>query len=368
MKLAGWVLGAVALAGVAAGDAPRVSADDLVVNVYNWSDYIGPNVIAGFTKETGVKVNYDVYDANETVEAKLAAGSSGYDIVVPTFVPFVARGIQAGLYAEIDHSRLKNWGNLDPDLLAMMEKFDPGNKHAIPYIAGTVGLGINVKKVQAILPGVSFDSLDILLKPENAAKLASCGITVLDSPSDVVPVLLHYLGRDTDSEKPDDLKAVTDLMTKIRPYIRKFDSSGYINDLANGDACLSLGYSTDIVIASVRARDSGNGVQVEFHQPKEGTLEFIDSMAIPADAPHMDLAYKWIDYNLRPQVMADTANAVNARTGVKAADPFVRPELLHDPQTYPTPEILKTLFTGPVASRTYDRLRSRAWTRIRSGT
>lgn len=368
MKLAGWVFGAVALVGVMAADAPRVSADDLVVNVYNWSDYIGPNVIPGFTKETGAKVNYDVFDTNETVEAKLAAGSSGYDIVVPTFVPFLARGIQAGLYAEIDRSKIKNWGNLDPALLAMMEKYDPGNKFAVPWIAGTVGLGVNVKKIRERIPDANFDSLDLIMKPENAQKLASCGITVLDSPSDVIPELLHYLGRDTDSEKPEDLKAVSDLMMKIRPYIRKFDSSGYINDLANGDACLSLGYSTDIVIASVRARDSGNGVKIEFHQPKEGTLEYIDSMAIPADAPHKELALKWIDYNLRPEVMADTANTVNARTGVKAAEPFVRPELLNDPQTYPSPDILKTLFTGPVASRSYDRLRSRAWTRIRSGT
>jgi putrescine transport system substrate-binding protein len=368
MRLAGWVVGAVALVGAWVGDAPRVSADDLVLNVYNWSDYIGPNVIPGFTKETGAKVNYDVYDANETVEAKLAAGSSGYDIVVPTFVPFLARGIQAGLYAEIDHSKIKNWNNLNPDLLAMMTKYDPGNKYAVPWIAGTVGLGVNVQKVRERIPDANFGSLDLLLKPENAQKLASCGITILDSPSDVIPLLLHYLGRDTDSEKPDDLKAASDLLMKIRPYIRKFDSSGYINDLANGDACMSLGYSTDIVIASVRARDSGNGVKIEFHQPKEGTLEYIDSIAIPADAPHKELALKWIDYNLRPEVMADTANAVNARTGVKAADQFVRPDLLHDPQTYPTPEILQTLFTGPVASRSYDRLRSRAWTRIRSGT
>jgi putrescine transport system substrate-binding protein len=368
MKLAGWVVGAAALIGAWVGNAPRVSAGDMVLNVYNWSDYIGPNVIAGFTKETGAKVNYDVFDTNETVEAKLAAGSSGYDIVVPTFVPFLARGIQAGLYAEIDRSKIKNWGNLDPALLAMMEKYDPGNKFAVPWIAGTVGLGVNVQKIRERIPDANFDTLDLIMKPENAQKLASCGITVLDSPSDIVPELLHYLGRDPDSEKPEDLKAVSDLMMKIRPYIRKFDSSGYINDLANGDACLSLGYSTDIVIASVRARDSGNGVKIEFHQPKEGTLEYIDSMAIPADAPHKELALKWIDYVLRPQVMADTANTVNARTGVKAAEPFVRPELLKDPQTYPTPEILKTLFTGPVASRSYDRLRSRAWTRIRSGT
>ncbi len=366
--MSGWIVGSVALAAIAVAFAPPVAAEDPVVNVYNWSDYIGPDVVSGFTKATGVKVNYDVYDANETVEAKLAAGHSGYDVVVPTFIPFLARGIQAGLYAEIDHSKLKNWGNLDPALLEMLAKNDPGNKHALPYIAGTVGIGVNVKKVQALLPGQPLDSLDILFKPENAEKLKACGITVLDSPSDVLPVLLHYLGRDPSSEKPEDLEAVTDLMLKIRPFIRKFDSSGYINDLANGDACISLGYSTDVVIAGVRARDAKNGVEVQFHIPKEGTLEYIDSMAIPADAPHPDLALKWIDYNLDAHVMAGTANTVNARTGVKADIPFVRPDLVADPQTYPSQEVQKTLFTGPVTSRGYDRLRSRAWTRIRSGT
>jgi putrescine transport system substrate-binding protein len=342
--------------------------DESVVNVYNWSDYIGPDVIDGFTKETGIKVNYDVYDANETVEAKLAAGHSGYDIVTPTFVPFVARGIAAGLYREIDKSKLKNYGNLDPALLADETKYDPGNKYSVPWIAGTVGLGVNVKKVQELLPGQAMDSLDLLLKPENAEKLKDCGITVLDSPSDVIPVILHYLHIDPDSEKPEDLQAATDVLLKIRPYIRKFDSSGYINDLANGDACLSFGYSTDVVIASVRAHDANNGVEVHYYQPKEGTLVYIDSMAIPADAPHPEAALKWIDYNLRPEVMAGTANTVNARTGVKETAELVRPELLADPQTYPTPEIEKTLFTGPVASRAYDRQRSRAWTRIRSGS
>jgi putrescine transport system substrate-binding protein len=368
MRKSGWIVGGVALAILGVADAPPVSAEDPVVNVYNWSDYIGPDVIEGFTKETGVKVNYDVYDANETLEAKLAAGHSGYDIVVPTFVPFVARGIQAGLYAEIDKSKLKNLANLDPALLAAEAKYDPGNKYSIPWIAGTVGLGVNMDKVKALLPGQAMDSLDLLLKPENAEKLKDCGITVLDSPSDVIPVILHYLGKNTDSEKPEDLQAATDTLLKIRPYIRKFDSSGYINDLANGDACLSLGYSTDVVIASVRARDAKNGVDIHFFQPKEGTLEYIDSMAIPADAPHPDQALKWIDYNLRPEVMAGTANTVNARTGVKESAPLVRPELLADPQTYPTPEIEKTLFTGPVASRAYDRQRSRAWTRVRSGS
>jgi putrescine transport system substrate-binding protein len=360
-----WVVGVVAVALAVIGGAAR--AEDRVLNVYNWNDYIGPNVVAGFEKETGLKVNYDLYDANETVEAKLAAGHSGYDIVVPTFVPFIARGIQAGLYAEIDPAKLKNWGNLDPTVLAQMAKYDPGNRHAVPWIVATVGLGINVKKVQALLPGAPLDSLDLLLKPENAAKLAACGITMLDSPTDVIPVVLRYLGRDPSSEKPEDLDAATELLLKIRPYIRKFDSSGYINDLANGDACLSLGYSTDIVIAGARARDAKNGVEVAYRIPKEGTLQYIDSMAIPADAPHPDLALAWIDYNLRPQVMADTANAVNGRTGNKAALDFVRPDLKANSQVYPSPEVEKTLFSGPVSSRGFDRLRSRAWTKIRSG-
>jgi len=358
------VTAAIVALGLLGGSA---EAEDRVLNIYNWNDYIGPDTIAAFTKETGIKVNYDLYDANETVEAKLAAGHSGYDIVVPTFAPFIARGIPAGLYAEIDHSKLKNWGNLDPVIMAELAKYDPGNKHAVPWIVATVGLGINVKKVQALLPDAPLDSLDLLLKPENAAKLASCGITILDSPTDILPEILHYLGRNPDSEKPEDLEAASAVLMKIRPYIRKFDSSGYINDLANGDACLSLGYSTDIVIAGVRAHDAKNGVEIAYRIPKEGALEYIDSEAIPADAPHPDLALLWIDYNLRPEVMAATANAVNGRIGVAAALPFVRPDLKSNTQIYPPPEIQKTLFTSAVASRSFDRLRSRAWTRIRSG-
>jgi putrescine transport system substrate-binding protein len=367
MRLAHWAIGFAALAAAIVFGVGPALADQPVLNVYNWNDYIGPNVIAGFSKETGAKVNYDLFDANETLEAKLSAGHSGYDIVVPTFIPFGARGIQAGLYAEIDPAKLKNWGNLDPAIMAQLAKEDPGNRHVIPWIVGTVGLGVNPAKIQALLPGAALDSLDILFKPENAAKLKSCGITMLDSPTDVVPVVLNYLGRDPTSDKPDDLKAATDLLLTIRPYIRKFDSSGYINDLANGDACLSLGYSTDIVIAGVRARDAKNGVQVDYHIPREGTLQYIDTMGIPIDAPHPELALAWLDYILRPQVNADTANAVNGRTGNKAAAPFVRPDLIANPEIYPPPDVAKKLFAGPLSSRTFDRLRSRAWTKVRSG-
>jgi putrescine transport system substrate-binding protein len=366
-RISGWAIGAAMVAATAllAGSG---LADDPTLNVYNWNDYIGPDVVADFTKATGVKVNYDLYDANETLEAKLAAGHSGYDLVVPTLIPFLARGVQSGLYAEIDHTKIKNWDNLDPVVLAAMAKYDPGNRHAVPWIVGTVGLGVNVDKVKEKLPDAPLDSLDLILKPENAAKLQSCGVTMLDSPSDVIPVVLHYLGRDPESEKPEDLEAATDVLLKIRPYIRKFDSSGYINDLANGDACLSLGYSTDVVIAGVRAKEAKNGVTVRFELPREGALEYIDSMAIPADAPHPELALRWIDFNLEPKIMAATANAVNARTGDKAALPFIRTELTSDPDIYPTPETEKKLFSGPLTSRNYDRLRSRAWTKIKSGS
>ena len=332
------------------------AAEDPVVNVYNWSDYIGPDVIDGFTKETGVKVNYDL--SMTPMRRWRPSSPPAIPAMMSSPRPSCRSAPAASRPGSMPRStkaKLKNWGNLDPALLAAMAKYDPGNKFAIPWIAGTVGIGVNVDKVKALLPGQPLDSLDILLKPENAEKLKDCGITMLDSPSDVVPVVLHYLGKDTDSEKPEDLQAVTDLLLKIRPFIRKFDSSGYINDLANGDACLSFGYSTDVVIAGVRAADAKNGVTIHFYQPREGTLEYIDAMTIPIDAPHPDLALKWIDYNLRPEVMAGTANTVNARTGVKETAPLVRPELLADPQTYPTPEVEKTLFTGPVASRAYDR-------------
>jgi putrescine transport system substrate-binding protein len=366
-RFAGLVIGAI-MALTWLGVARPGAADDATLNVYNWNDYIGPDVVADFTKATGIAVNYDLYDANETVEAKLAAGHSGYDIVVPTFVPFVARGIKAGLYAEIDHAKLKNWGNLDPAVLESLAKDDPGNKHAVPWVVGTVGLGVNFDKVRERLPDAPLDSLDLILKPENAEKLQDCGITMLDSPSDILPVVLHYLGRDPDSQKPEDLAAATDLLLKLRPYIRKFDSSSYINDLANGDVCLSLGYSTDITIAGARAAEAKNGVTVAYHLPRDGTLQYIDTMAIPADAPHPEQALKWIDYNLEPKVMAATANAVNARTGDAAAVPFVRPDLTGNPDIYPTPDMAKKLFSGPLVDRGYDRLRNRAWERIKSGS
>ena len=350
-----------------AASTPGARADQPTLNIYNWSDYIGPNVIAGFTKETGIKVNYDTFDANETLEAKLSTGNSGYDIAVPTLSPFLARGIKGGLYQKIDKSKLKNLGNLDPQLLTRMAKFDPGNQYAIPWVSAIDGIAINVEAIKKAWPDAPLDSWALMMKPENLAKFASCGVEFLDSPTDVLPVALLTLGLDPNGTNPDDLKKAVDLMFKLRPYIRKFDSSGYINDIAGGDACIAFGWSTDVAIAGQRARDAHKSYTIKFIVPKEGSVAYIDTVAIPAGAPHYDLALKWLDYIMRPEVAADTANYLSGRTGVIAARPLMKPAVANDPGVFPPPEVAKTLFDVYSDEPGYNRLRNRSWTRIKTG-
>ncbi|HVI51485.1 MAG TPA: polyamine ABC transporter substrate-binding protein [Candidatus Sulfotelmatobacter sp.] len=357
---------AAALLALAAAPV-TVQAQDKALNIYNWNDYIGPNVIPGFEKETGIHVTYDMYDANETLEAKLSAGASGYDIAVPTLIPFLARDIKAGLYQKIDKSKLKNWGNLDPSILNIMGKFDKGNEYAVPWIIGTDGIAINVQKVKAIAPDAPLNSYDLLFKPEWASKFKDCGIEIIDSPQDVFSVALNYLGFNPTTENSDELNKAYELLYKLRANVRKFDSSGYINDLANGDACIAFGYSSDIKIAAKRAREAGKDFTVDYVIPKEGTLIYIDALTIPAGAPHYDAALQWIDYNLRPEVIAETTNTIGGRNGNLAALKFVNPEIANDPTIYPPPEVMKTLFEGDVGSPAMDRLRSRLWTRIKTG-
>lgn len=357
-------IGAALLAlslGQAAGAAEKT------VNIYNWTDYIGPNVIPGFEKSTGIKVNYDTYDQNETLEAKLSAGKSGYDLAVPTFTPFLARGAKSGLYQKLDKSLLKNWGNLDPEILALMEKSDPGNQYAVPWIVATDGLAINVDKVKAIMPDAPIDSYDLIFKPEILAKFKDCGVAMIDSPTDELPVILHWLGLDPNSEKPEDLKRAAEVMASIRPYVRKFDSSGYINDLVNGDLCIAFGYSTDIKIAAKRAKEAGKPYQISYVIPKEGTLLYLDAFAIPAGAEHLPEAHAFLDYIMKPEVMADTANTVGGRSGNRAALAFVDPELAKDPTIYPPPEVQKKFFVLTVPSRETEKLRTRLWTKIKTG-
>lgn len=360
------VMASLAAAGIAVA-LPALAADPPTVNVYNWSDYIGPNVISGFTKDTGIKVNYDTFDGNETLEAKLSTGNSGYDIAVPTLSPFLARGIKGGLYQKIDKTKLKNWGNLDPELLARMAKFDPGNQYAIPWVSAIDGIAVNVEAVKKAWPDAPLDSWALLMKPENLAKFASCGVEFLDSPTDVVPIALLSLGLDPNSMSTDDLKKATDLLLKLRPSIRKFDSSGYINDIAGGDACIAFGWSTDVALAAQRAKDAKKPYTIKFIIPKEGSVGYIDTVAIPAGAPHYDQALAWLDYVMRPEVAADTANLLNGRTGVIAARKLMKPSVAADPGIFPPPAVAKTLFDVTSSGPDYDRARNRAWTTIKTG-
>jgi putrescine transport system substrate-binding protein len=359
------ILGLAAVAAI--GLTAPARADDKVLNVYNWSDYIGENTVADFEKLTGIKVNYDVYDSNETLETKLLTGHTGYDVVVPSG-GFLGKQIQAGVFRTLDKSKLPNLKNMDPSVMKAAAQFDPDNAHSVPYFWGTVGIGYNVKKIQAIMPDAPVNSLDIIFKPELAQKFAKCGITMLDSPSDMIEIALHYLGRNPYSAKKEDYEAAQAMLTKVRPYIKYFHSSRYIDDMANGEICLALGYNGDFLIAADRATEAKNGNEIQYRIPKEGTQLWIDNLAIPADAPHPDNALLFINYLMEPKVAAAGANFVNYATANLAALPFVKPELRNNPDVYPPPDVMAKLFPDKVAPAAVERLRTRTWTRIKTGS
>lgn len=337
------------------------------LHVYNWSDYIGETTVEDFQKATGIAVTYDVYDSNETLEAKLMAGSTGYDIVVPSG-SFLGRQIQAGVYQPIDKSKLKNYGNLDPQILKAMEPFDPGNTHSVPYFWGTVGIGFNVDKVKERLgENAPVDSFDLIFKPENAAKLADCGISMLDSPSDILQPALKYLGKDPHSDKPEDYKAVEDMLKAVRPHIKYFHSSQYINDLANGEVCAVIGWNGDVFIAADRAEEAGNNVVVDYRIPKEGTLLWVDSLAIPKDAKNVENAHKFIDYLLDAQVAANGVNYVSYASPNTAALPMVDAEIKENVSIYPPEDVKKNLFPDFVVTPEIERIRTQTWTAVKTG-
>jgi putrescine transport system substrate-binding protein len=342
-------------------------AEQPVLNIYNWSDYIAPNTIPDFEKATGIKVNYDTYDSNETLEAKLAAGNSGYDLVGPSLTPFLARQVKGGFYQAIDKSKLPNYVHLNKALLERMAAFDKDNAHAIPWMTGTTAVGYNADKIKQIMPDAPVNSIKMMFDPEILAKFKDCGITMLDTPVDVFPEVLKSLGFDPNSQKPEDLQKAADLLEKLRPYIRKFDSSEYINDLANGDICLAWGYSSDINLARRRANEAGKGVTIVTALPEEGTQRYIDTFAIPADAQHVEAAYKFLNYIMDPKVIADTVNTIYIESGNGDADAFIKPEVLHDPAIYPPAELEKKLFAVMVSTPEIDRLRTRLWTKIKTG-
>ena len=358
--------GLVALA-VAGFISFAAHAEDKVLHVYNWSDYIAEDTVAKFEKETGIKVTYDVYDGNETLEAKLMAGHSGYDIVVPTAFPFLDRQVKAGVYMKLDRSKIPNYKNLDPELMKRVAAADPGNEHAVIWMWGTTGIGYNVKAVEKRIPNAPVDSLDLVFKPENAAKLKDCGITMLDSPTDIMPIVLNYLHLDPNSQNPDDLKKAEDLMMKIRPYVKYFHSSRYINDLANGDICVAIGWSGDVFQAASRAAEAKNGVEIKYSIPKEGTMIWFDNMAIPADAPHPEAALKWINFILQPKIEAANSNYVAYANPVPASKEFIDASIRDNPAIYPSKEVMDKLFAVPTKSEKFNRLQTRAWTTIRTG-
>jgi putrescine transport system substrate-binding protein len=341
-------------------------AQDRVVNVYNWSDYIDEEVLKQFTDETGIKVVYDVYDNNDIVETKLLAGGSGYDIVVPTDSN-MSRQIKAGTLMPLDKSKLPNLVNMWPFVMDRLSHYDPGNQYAVNYMWGTAGIGINVDKVTERLGDVDLDTWSILFKPENAAKLADCGIHVLDAPEDIIQSTLAYLGLPPDSKEPADIEKAGETLKAIRPYIQKFHSSEYINALANGDICLAVGYSGDILQARDRAAEASNGVEIEYLIPMEGAQMWFDSFVIPADAPHPDEAHEFINFMMRPEIAAANSNYVYYANGNLASQPLLEEDVIGDEAIYPSQETLDRLFTTTTYDPKTQRVITRLWTSLKAG-
>ena len=362
------ILQRLALAAVALvlGLGPAM-AQEKVVKIYNWSDYIDPQVLTDFTAKTGIEVVYDLFDSNEVLETKLLAGGTGYDIVVPTGF-FLGRQIQAGIFQPLDKSKIPNWKNLDPELMGRVAKYDPGNEHAAIYLWGTTGLGYNVDKVKERVPEAPTDSWALLFDPENARKLADCGIMALDAPNEVMASALRYLGLDPDSKDPAVLEKGAALLDQVRPYIRKFHSSEDINALANGDICLALMWSGDAGIARTRAEEAKNGVNIRYTVPKEGALQWTDMLAVPADAPNPDNAYAFLDYLLQPEVMAKISNFVTYPNAVPASDPLIEEAVKADPNLFPTAEMRANLFTISPFDQRSQRTLTRLWTKLVTGS
>jgi putrescine transport system substrate-binding protein len=355
-----------AVTAMALSFAVGANAQERVVNVYNWSDYIDQSILEDFTKETGIKVVYDVFDSNEILETKLLAGGSGYDVVVPT-ANFLARQIEAGVFQKLDKSKLPNLSNMWDVVDERTAKYDPGNEYSINYMWGTVGIGYNTGKVKEALGLDVIDSWDVIFKPENIAKLAACGVYVLDSPTDVIPTVFTYLGMDPESKTAEDFAKAEEVMLAIRPSIRKFHSSEYINALANGDICLAIGWSGDVFQARDRAAEADQGVDIAFVNPKEGAEMWFDQMAIPADAPHVEEAHEFLNFIMKPEVIAKASNYVYFANGNKASQAFLDKEIIDDPAIYPDEAMLAKLFTVSPYDPKTQRLLTRSWTKIVTG-
>jgi putrescine transport system substrate-binding protein len=355
---------AAALAAAGCGPNAR-NAGEKQVSVYNWADYIGKHTIADFEAATGIHVDYDTFDADTTLEAKLLAGGSGYD-VVSTATNYFSRQIKARAYRKLDRSLLPRWGNLDPRVLELFAKSDPGNQYAVPYLHAINGFAYNVDLIRARMLDAPVDSLDLIFKPEVARRFADCGITFLDSPEDVLQLAMRYLKRDPNSSDAADFKAAEDLLMQVRPYIRTFDSVEYLNGLANRETCIAMSWSSDFAVAMARARAAGLNVKLAFTVPKEGANATYSGLLIPADAPHVKAAHAFLDFLLRPEVVAQITNEIHYGNDNLAANRFVAPAILNDPTLYPTPEIMRRLYITDEVSAATERIRTRTWTRIKT--
>ena len=336
------------------------------VKIYNWSDYIPPDTLKNFQAATGITPIYDVYDSNETLDGKLMTGKSGYDVVFPSN-HFMARQIQGGALKKLDKSQLPNWNNLNPVLLKALETNDPGNDNGFPYLWGSTGIGYNVAKVKAVLGDVPLDSWDLILKPENMKKLSQCGVAILDNGPEVLPITLHYLGLPHHSKDPADYKKAEATLMQIRPYVRYFHSSKYVTDLANGEICVAVGFSGDIMQAANRAKEANNGVDIGYVIPKEGAPMWFDMVSMPADAPDEKAAYAFMNYLLEPKVMAQISDYVRYANGNEKADSLVSADLKADIKVYPSAETMKTLFALEAMPLATDRIRTRLWNKVKSG-
>jgi len=347
--------------------AGAAAPQEKVLNVYNYSDYIAEDTIPNFEKATGIKVTYDVFDSDEMVETKLLAGGSGYDLVVPT-LNFFGRQIQAGVFLPLDKRKIPNLANLDPEVMKRIAQQDPDNKYGVPYMIGTTGIGYNVDKIKAAFGSTDIaNSWDLVFKPENIAKLKDCGITILDTPSDMIPIALNYLGLDPHSQDPKQIQQAADLIKKIRPYVQNFHSSQYVSSLANGSTCLAVGWSGDIIQARDRAEEAKNGVQVAYSIPKEGAPQWFDMLAIPKDAKHPENAYALINYLLQPEVAAANTNFIHYANPVPKATPLVSEEIRNDPTIYPPADVAAKMFTYSINPPEVDKLYTRLWTEIKTG-
>ena len=348
------------------GAALPASAQERVVNVYNWSDYIDPQILTDFTAKTGIKVVYDVFDSNDILETKLLSGGSGYDVVVPSGT-FLGRQIQAGVFRKIDKEAIPNLKYMWPEIQKEAAIFDPGNEYSVNYMWGTVGIGYNKAKVEQLAPDAPKDSWALIFDPAVAAKLAPCGIQVLDAADDTIPAALNYLGLDPDSKKPEDLQKAGELWMKVRPYIQKFHSSEYINALANGDICVAVGYSGDVFQSRNRAIEAKNGNDIAYVIPKEGAHLWVDQMAVPADAPHPKEAMEFINFIQTPEVIAKASDFIFYANGNEASQKFINKQILDDPAIYPPEEVLKKLYVVTPYPPASQRVLNRVWTSVKSG-